>query len=122
MRINRALLPGFQTTAKQEYVLSKPITKAANALWRLFVAIAVVFRGFILKKSLTLLGKSGKVNKSKRDDENQYAHPSFFQRAVVWCKAAKRTALNTCPSGSAEMFSRRRRVRPILRLRSVGTG
>ena len=56
---------------------------------RFFDGISVVFPGFILKKTLTLLGKSGKVNKSKRDDENQYAHPSFLQRAVVWCKTAE---------------------------------
>ena len=31
----------------------------------------VVFPGFILKKPLTLFRKSGKVNKNKRNDENQ---------------------------------------------------
>ena len=76
--------------------------------------------------SLTLLQKSGKLIENNTNQINAMTKtstrpPFFFQRTAVRCKAARRIAPNSFPSGSAETISRRRRVRPILRYGLLGS-
>ena len=70
---------------------------------------------------LTLFCKSGKVRKTNAMTKNSTRiHLSSENCRLV--QGSRKVAPNTFLSGSAEQFSRWRRVRPILRLRSVGTG
>ena len=54
---------------------------------------------FLMAKMRTNKHRLYEITQSKREDGNQYPFKMLFQRAAVWCEAAKAGAANSFPSG-----------------------